>query len=1142
MALTPKQPRTDVQFGRSYDQEKLNRLVDDLQRSQQNIATLLEQVAALQGAGGTTTVPSHELAGETGLGTAHTVSGLVAGQVLRANSPDSANFQQLALADLADVDPTSFGAPSSGDLVQFIDGYWVAAPNDGGLGIGPPGADAVLMYDVAAHGFAWALPGLAFKITAGQAAVDPTAIVHGELEDLLANDHPQYGRIAAANLWTQAQTLEGGFAAGADSSVAGDFSQAAAEPQALLENTDDITNEGWWARQANPGQLADSALNDDGSVGEAWVTVSRSGELVQQINLQGDELTFNGDDVVTGAANLNGAGGTGQVFVGRSGSTLLFAGLIPGNNLSITPESTGLRLDASGGGATGAQGPPGPAVFFSAEDGEDGWDAVPGRDGANGVTGAQGPPGPAIFLSAEDGEDGADGPPGIAGVAGAPGPAGSQGVLLLFEGEPGDDGAPGPAGSPGPSGRPGATGATGAAGPAGAPGAQGVLLLFEGEPGEDGSPGPPGANGSGGGGGTTYEIYAPATAHGTLPPMPSTQGWTLSHASTDAYVWTVASDGSWLLSAPSPSQWGFIWRADPGGNLDVRVFVVPGTTSGAFAFLVRNAANGEMMSLGPVTPNIDAMYLTGAAGAGAFNGATWSSTPESVGVPSSYSVNVSPYWWRFTRVGTTWSLMASVDGVIWDTLYSFAETFVLTYSEIGIAALNGAGSTGGVRFLGLSGLGVPVPSYVNIAAPVDAAAAAILASSPAAFWKCDDASGGFEDYSGNGYNLTTISGTVDFNNGGIVRTRPGALFARIGTIAGANGVGATTQLGLTFPLLNWSAEGIIATTSNVGSSGMRILDMRPSGSSAPAIIVFYSIGTGFECWYPGTSNILTVPFIAQAGTPFHFAVTVSTAGGTSTITFYVNGSPIGSVTAAQSTVSGTQAVNIGGFGPDNSDPFLVANVAIFGRALTAAEVSAHANAGFGSPSLIGNSVPNCAFTVNALPAATNLTTEGTLDWHMWGNLLYLEAQNPNNVYRKAQGIAALRRLFTDQLAGPTASFNASAYWTASWSAGDAQHTSAAGTNTTGTNVSASIGTGMKLVVDAERRTRYLRLYLSCGTTYRVICTMSDGTQFMQTGIATGNAQVVVAYNSATDGAEMSVQIHAEAAVNIGFLAATLAYS
>ena len=100
-------------------------------------------------------------------------------------------------------------------------------------------------------------------------------------------------------------------------------------------------------------------------------------------------------------------------------------------------------------GAAGAQGPMGPAAFLSAEDGEDGWHAIPGRDGASGAAGVQGPVGPAVFLAADDGEDGwhaVPGAPGTTGPIGATGAQGPAGPALFFLAEDGADGDPGPPG------------------------------------------------------------------------------------------------------------------------------------------------------------------------------------------------------------------------------------------------------------------------------------------------------------------------------------------------------------------------------------------------------------------------------------------------------------------------------------------------------------------------------------------------------------------------------------------------------------------------------------------------------------------------------------------------------------------------
>ena len=452
---TPRIPLIDLQFGRVYDQQKLNRLIEGLRAYGTALSAIALEVSALQESG-TTTVPEHVLATTAGLGPSHTTSGLTAGQVLVASAATQALFRFLGFGDLAGVDPASFEAPAAGDVIQFVDGYWVAGPNGGGIDIAPPGSDAVLMYDPASSTYAWALPGAGIAITPGQIAANPAAIVHGELAGLRADDHPQYGLVGAPNAWIGLQTFETGIDARADSTLEGNFKQTNAEPSSQMTNTDDIANEGSWRAHAEPGMLESASMNDDGSDGETWLQVVRNGSIVQQINLQGAELSFNGSDLITDGENSSGGAGGGQVFLGKDGTKLKFAGLKPGTNITITPEANGaLRLDASGGGATGAQGPVGPAVFLTANDGDDGADGPPGRDGSPGATGAQGPPGPAIFLAGGDGEDGADGPPGPAGAPGAAGAAGapgSQGYILLFEGEQGEDGVPGPPGAAGSGG------------------------------------------------------------------------------------------------------------------------------------------------------------------------------------------------------------------------------------------------------------------------------------------------------------------------------------------------------------------------------------------------------------------------------------------------------------------------------------------------------------------------------------------------------------------------------------------------------------------------------------------------------------------------------------------------------------------
>jgi hypothetical protein len=186
----------------------------------------------------------------------------------------------------------------------------------------------------------------------------------------------------------------------------------------------------------------------------------------------------------------------------------------------------------------------------------------------------------------------------------------------------------------------------------------------------------------------------------------------------------------------------------------------------------------------------------------------------------------------------------------------------------------------------------------------------------------------------------------------------------------------------------------------------------------------------------------------------------------------------------------------------------------------------------------GGGSSSATITVNSLPSSTNLTTEGNLDWQMWGNTSYPEANNPNGVYRKNTTAYQIFGLWCIP-SGPTGTFNFSSVWNGSWAANDSQVTLASGSNGVGTYISTSSGGGIRLIVTASTVTRYLRLYVSNGTPYSIICTFDDGTVVTSSGIVTVNAQIVIVFNSARDGARMNVQIQANASTNIGFLAATL---
>src|SRR5579864_9097073 len=140
----------DIQFGPEYDQPKANQLVQSLQQVIGAVNTLANEVSALE-SGQTGGVAQHELAGETGLGPVHTVSGLQAGQVLVATSAVSAEFAALHFGQLAQTDGNSFANAVNGDVITLVGGYWSAEPFSTSLGLSNPGSDALVMWDVLAN-------------------------------------------------------------------------------------------------------------------------------------------------------------------------------------------------------------------------------------------------------------------------------------------------------------------------------------------------------------------------------------------------------------------------------------------------------------------------------------------------------------------------------------------------------------------------------------------------------------------------------------------------------------------------------------------------------------------------------------------------------------------------------------------------------------------------------------------------------------------------------------------------------------------------------------------------------------------------------------------------------------------------------
>lgn len=299
----------DVQFaqGSTYDPVKLQRMVQSLQSVISAVNAANVQIAAIA-AEETSGVAKHVLATETGLGVDHTVSGLTAGNVLVATGLDSAEFAPLQFGQLAQTDPNSFAAAAEGDIIQFVDGYWSAQPFSP-FGLDDPGQNALIMWSESSSSYAWAIPDSSLILTAGTLSVNQGDLNHALLQGLeftvasggtvIANDHPQYALLAAANTWAAFQTFAAGFSSNEESYLYADLFQSSSTPSWWLQNTPDTTDEGTWRIHAEAGQLIFSTVSDDGSDGENWLIVTRVAELADQVNISSNSLTWNGAQVLT---------------------------------------------------------------------------------------------------------------------------------------------------------------------------------------------------------------------------------------------------------------------------------------------------------------------------------------------------------------------------------------------------------------------------------------------------------------------------------------------------------------------------------------------------------------------------------------------------------------------------------------------------------------------------------------------------------------------------------------------------------------------------------------------------------------------------------------------------------------------------
>lgn len=329
---------------------------------------------------------------------------------------------------------------------------------------------------------------------------------------------------------------------------------------------------------------------------------------------------------------------------------------------------------AGGSGEPGPPGPPGPQGIQGIQgiqgvpgpQGEPGPKGDTGDTGAQGIQGLQGPqgdPGP----QGPQGDPGPQGDQGLQGIQGIPGPQGEQGIQ-------GIQGIPGPQGDPGPKGDTGDTGPQGIQGIQGEQGPQGIQGI-------QGEQGPPGEGGAG-------VVLVVDGLSVTADPAVVGGAAENDEFNVDPLdvAWNVSSTAG---SADCHATWKSHLRVNFTGNQSYflrKDFARAGdftvTLKGRYMMLANyqqfgvqfvDSLNGAAGSAGiafvySYTNAPRAQYQTMTNGA-------WTTDVNYVVPPAT----VGPVYIHAQRVGTSWTMFYSFDGLIWRAMTPVTKAFTIAY-------------------------------------------------------------------------------------------------------------------------------------------------------------------------------------------------------------------------------------------------------------------------------------------------------------------------------------------------------------------------------------------------------------------------------------------------------------------------------
>lgn len=225
----------------------------------------------------------------------------------------------------------------------------------------------------------------------------------------------------------------------------------------------------------------------------------------------------------------------------------------------------------------------------------------------------------------------------------------------------------------------------------------------------------------------------------------------------------------------------------------------------------------------------------------------------------------------------------------------------------------------------------------------------VLADTPTAYWKCNEASGSILDYGGGGFNLTTVT-NVTYNHSPLLAGESTRYLRFTNTNSGAK---LTSGLGLSYPLTDLTVECIVMAGSGGSQTWFGIdggagetealnsqVELRINGAAPNAPGTFWENGAGSD-----NTNSSPTGQLMRVQSVYHVAAVRDATA--KTWTYYVNGRlQDAGVTYTNNPTGGTGTmityIGATGVGTTNNG-CVIGHVAIYnGQKLSAARIFAHA--------------------------------------------------------------------------------------------------------------------------------------------------------------------------------------------------------